>query len=125
MKYIKAYEKIEDVDYIPQVGDFVICDEQTSNDKELKDFINNTIGECLGSNSKNKDDDNLKLYSVKYDDIPYWQKLQNNFTPYPILRKEGRAPKYYFRNFYRREMKHVSKNKEELEALLAQNKYNL
>ena len=118
MKYIKQYESItDDKQIIPTVGDYVICEEQTSSDKELKEFINNTIGKCDGVKGK-KTEDFLTLYAVKYDDIPYWQKSCNNFT-YDI------KGKYYTRNFYRREIKHISKDRKELETILAAKKYNL
>jgi hypothetical protein len=114
MKYIKTYEKIiEDIDYVPQRGDFVICEETVNNrDEELKDFLAHTIGEYMFPARS----ENPRLHSVKYDDIPYWEKSKYNFT------KKG---KFYMRNFYRREIKYISKKKADLEEILALKKYNL
>jgi len=118
MKYIKKYETItDDIKIEPQVGDYVICEEQTNQGKELNDFINNTIG--IFNGKVNQTTENiLILYSVKYKDIPHGQKSGSNFTYFV-------KGNYYTRNFYRREIKHISKDKKELEAILAAKKYNL
>lgn len=106
MKYLKKYEKNDNV---PQVGDYVICEEEYLNDKYIKlyQFIKNNIGIIYKYNP------NEYEYVVEYKNIP--SDLNLYFQHY----KKG------CRIMGKKEIIAWSKNKKDLEIELISNKYNL
>jgi len=102
MKHLKTYEMIEEE---PQIGDWVVCKDQSPAipDKEA-DFISSNIGKI----SKFNGSDTYFHYIVYYKDS------ENN--------------RYFVgheRKMNRKEIIYHSKNKEDCEAFLAMNRYNL
>jgi len=106
--YIKTFEKINIGS--PKKGDWVICNEESN----LKNFLNNNIGFCYGY----KERDEYK-YRVGYpDNIP--RNFENKFN-----RTLYNGENLMARIFSKSEILYWSKDKNELEAILASNKYNL
>jgi len=114
MKYIKKFESVG----VPQIGDYVACDEKLfdNNNKEdinIYNFISNTIG-CItdiekgGSYYDSFGNKVNIIYIVKYDKYP-------------------KGLSSYFDNlfFSEYEVKFWSKNKEDVEVYLSGKKYNL
>lgn len=104
MKHLKTYES-ESTE--PQIGDFVICEEDTSYDasKQVNDLINNVIGEIV--NISPLSDNPYKVYF-------YFDKPINNH----LFVKNCR-------HFKLIEIKSFSPDKEFIEAQLSANKYNI
>jgi hypothetical protein len=106
MKYIKTYEEVYSFTYDidtdpPKIGDYVIM-RSTANNNELKQFIENSVGQII-----EEDGDEI---TIDFSDIP--EKLKQYF----IL---STRPYHY------KLLQYWSDNKEELEEILAQKKYNL
>jgi len=70
MKYIKAYESIENE---PQVGDYVMCYHKGTEPTQISDFLANNIGQI----SKIVDE-YPPLYYVHYENIPDKLKFRDN-----------------------------------------------
>lgn len=102
MKHLKPYIKRED---IPRVGDYVIC--HTEDNTEDKELINNSVGYFDRMFSS--------YYVITYDKK---QKKKQWDSMYKDLDKISHYAYHY-------EIIHWSKNKEELEAILNANKFNL
>ena len=102
----KLYESINEDK--PEIGDYVICEDSTNGDKNLLEFENTHIGRIFA------DDHPLEEwnYLVKYENFPF--SLRSFFT----FSENSRA-------FSLSEIKHWSKNKEDLEHVLNAKKYNL
>jgi len=101
MKHIKLFEEINQNvigswTLAPEVGDYVICD--STNFDLLKNLVKNNIGKLIQIEKVTRDDDN---YYIKYTEI------ENDIV------------------FWRSEILYWSKDKEELEAILTAQKYNL
>ena len=114
MKHIKPYTlMIEDAHTEPQIDDYVILntDQTYFITKKIKKFINNKIGQIIKIiNYKTLSPD----FIVKYDNIPpslYDQTYDKNNNSF-IFENIGC-------------ILYISKDKEQLEALLQANKYNL
>ena len=116
MKYLKKFENIKKS---LNLGDYVICEETPSSGfekqrfKDIIEFERTNIGKYVKSingNGKFK-------YAIYYDDIP--QEFKDKF-----FMKEGDIDKYC-RVMSRKEIIHISKNKEELEAMINANKFNI
>ena len=104
MKYLKTYEKINE----PQVGDYVICDEKMYDKVNI--FLNNNVGQLI---SRDPDEYGFKDeydYIVKYENVPL--DIKDYFLS-------------NVRSFGREEIIEFSSNKEDLEAILDANKYNI
>jgi len=98
MKYIKLFENLSN----PEVGDYAICKFEFSPD--VNKFLQNNVG---------------KIVSVTGFPSPYVVEFENatkKLSPYIM---DGR------KWFDRDDIIKWSKNKEELEAILITNKYNL
>ena len=95
MKYIRTYEDVdEDVD-VPQIGDYVICED----DDTISFPIENYIGEIV--DIENSVISNDIFYKIEYKDLEDW---------------------WYF---YFKDILHFSSNKKDLEMYVNANKYNL
>jgi len=108
MRYIKTYEEI---DYGPEVGDYVVCKDNLLIDDRDYNYINflaNNIGKL----------DSIKIgakklyYFVTYENVP-----DNIDKDYFV--------KGYTISIDRKEIVFYSKNMENCETYLAANKYNL
>ena len=111
MKHLKYFEYRKTGN--PKIGDYVICDEYEPEDVHFNDFnelVNNEVGEIIDINGNNSDD----RYVVRFDNIP--ETIGAGF----LDRDYDSAIR-----FLRSEIKYFSKNKSELEAIFAANKYNL
>lgn len=106
MKYIKTYEEIN-IDK-PQIGDYVILDKTFD-----AEFCSNNIGQII------KADPEVSVYfSELYGDHDYIVKYENM----PKEPEEFIGDKTFTSFEW---ILYWSKNKEELEAILASSKYNL
>jgi len=111
MKYIKTYESV----FIPnpgdpQIGDYVICIDKTTDDERLVNFINTHIGKIVISDRPMQEYD----YIVQYDNIP------EIFICHEFDFNDHTA-----RPMYKDEILYFSPDKKEMEIILQQNKYNL
>ena len=126
MKHLKTYESIKD-NIDPQVGDYVICNEDRDNignsqtDEDFKivaDIVKNNIGQCIEIFQG--------IYYIKYDDnildnIDNIKKFKPYFDHTHIENKTGEN----IRRMNREEIISFSPNKETLETIMSANKYNL
>jgi hypothetical protein len=112
MKYLKTYEEIDiqkEYEKIkgPQVGDYVIA----FNDRYENGSLQGILSQIIGRISEIK----FGYYSVEYDpkDFLFQDMIKvNQNEPFgTLVNKE--------------DIKHYSKNKEDLELILKANKYNL
>ena len=115
MKYIKTFENSNNR---LDLGDYVICKEIPDMfDKEklynVIKFEENRVGRYI----KNKKNNGKFRYEVTYDDIP--DKFKNFYF---IIDHELHL---YTRPMSRTEIIYNSKNKEELEAIIAAKKFNI
>lgn len=107
MKHLKHYEKYHYENINAQIGDYVIIDPYT-HPKEVENWILNNIGQII-------DIENYDTYIVKYENIPTgWEDHFSYNDEQKNIRKTQKSG-----------IKHISKNKEELELIISQNKYNL
>lgn len=113
MEHLKLYETFISnyKNPLPKVGQYVIMDATSSSNSTFKNFVENNIGEIVG----------LRKYfhltpdiRVEYENIP--ESL--------ILITDNRDGKSIFFN-YIEDIKYISDDREELEAILASKKYNL
>ena len=102
MKHIKKYNRK------PEIGDYVLCSENDKNDDDLNIFIDNNIGKII--NIMPATNNTMEYYYVVYNKVP--ANIDRIFV------NDGR-------NMWLSEIKCWSKDKEELEAILNSNKYNL
>lgn len=125
MKYLKYFESIEKY---PEIGDYVICKDNESEDKdendiEFENFLNHSVGMILDSN---KEKNNFfKTITGK--------RFENYSIPIYLIQFENELPEFikepdFPENsliFDENEIVVFSKNKDELEILLSAKKYNL
>lgn len=97
LKHLRTFELNK-----PQIGDYVIMS-SGSNSYEIKNFIENNIG---------------RIADISYDRYYLYVRYEN--VPITIKNIFGRA-----RQFNESNVVHISKNEEDLKAIIAQNKYNL
>jgi nitrogen regulatory protein PII-like uncharacterized protein len=102
MKHIKKYK------HKPEIGDYVLCSENDKSNDDLNIFIDNNIGKIINIISATKN--TMEYYYVVYNKVP--ANIDGIFV------NDGR-------NMWLSEIKYWSKDKEELEAILQVNKYNL
>ena len=120
MKYLKTYEK--KIQLNPQVGDYVICNEDEEeykssyntpdilySDNLCTNFINSNIGKCIFINTNVGG----AYYYIQYENIPteikdYFKMLHENT-----------------RRMMRNEIIYFSSNKEDLEPYINAIKYNI
>ena len=118
MKHLKTFENINE----PQVGDYVICYEDTI-DYNLKSFISNNIGTIYKINkiyvNKNK---NLECpYIIEYEN----EKIPNNISISFSIFDDSNIAKRNKRNMREEEIIFFSKYKKDVEAYMQANKYNI
>jgi len=116
MKYIKMFENLNEL----QVGDYVACEDTRDYSRNkyygnemgniLKKFIYNNVGEYF-SIDKDVNYSNPYYILVKYDNVP--KELKRYF-------KKNKTR--YIQEY---DIKFWSKNKEDVEAYIAEKKYNL
>jgi len=125
MKYIKTYEKASK----PEIGDYVVCNDQTHITEDIKTFIDTNVGQIIGYEKylqSGRLSDNP--YCIKYENVP--KKLSNGLD-FDNDKKNAKLIKYELkpgeavRYFNKHEFVYISKDKEELEASLMAKKYNL
>jgi len=106
MKYLKTFESIDE----PKEGDYIIA--KLPNHLAYKDtaeiFCHNNIGQIIGIIYNNID---KPIYKVKYENVPAGLKISN-------LNNN-------IRGFFKKDFELWSKDKEELEAMIAAKKYNI
>lgn len=111
MKHIKLYENFNE---LPEIGDYVLVDITDAN-KEYQNFINDNIGRIIFINNP----DDWILY-LEYENIP--KNIRHMFS-HSAPGKQNLTS--YVTVLHVNDIKHFSKNKENLEAILASKKYNL
>jgi len=104
MKYLKTFENIENV---PQVGDWIIAKDAFDIDI-VNDYLNNNIG-LVYKKTYSNNDQYVKYFNIPTEIKHYFKDGDNNDTMF-ISKKEIFA---------------FSSNKKELESILAAKKYNL
>ena len=112
MKHLKYFEYRKTGN--PKIVDYVICYEYRSDDSHFDNYnrlMNSEVGELIDIDTRNGHNDK---YVVRFDNIP--ETIGTGF----LDRDYDSAIK-----FLRSEIKYFSKNKSELEAIFAANKYNL
>jgi len=116
MKYLKTFENIKKS---LNLGDYVICEEIPSNGLEKRNFKDVIEFERynIGKYVKSINGNGKFKYAIYYDNIP--QKFKDKF-----FMREGDIDKYC-RVMSRKEIIFNSKNKEELEAIINANKFNI
>ena len=102
MKYIKTFENAEKT---PQLGDFVICKCLYGADR-LNNFLENRIGQCVGFGYLDN------IYKIRYEDVPFHINL--DYFDFKNVRAMRRTEIIAF-----------SSNKNDIEAIIQSNKYNL
>lgn len=118
MKYIKTYEDLKKI----EIGDYVICDEEISDDA-LVDFLATNVGQIVDFRNEFTVDNLSSDYDVgydyyifvKYDDVDIIGKENFNY--------HNKIPNC--RIFSENEIIYNSKDREDCEAFLMSNKYNL
>lgn len=113
MKHIKSYENINDDN--PQIGDYVICEEQNAmiNYSKLNNFFKNNPGKI-----KNITDHDINNYVIEFYNVP--KDLYISY--FDIVQGEENL---YTRPMSRNELIVFSKNIKDLEFKLSAKKYNL
>lgn len=113
MKYIKTYDSINNE---PQIGDYVVCEDpgmEREGHEEMYDFITTNIGQITNI----ADGKSNPLYYIHYNNVPDKLKFENNINSSSyILDQEP---------YRRKNITMWSKNKEDLEIKIQQNKFNL
>ena len=102
MKYLKTFEQNSNE---PEPGDYVICEDSGTFTGELDEFIKNHVGQFIQMDAVGD------FYIIRYENIPNYLKGGFYYNDCTIME--------------RHEIKHWSKNKEDLEIILSLNKYNL
>ena len=115
MKHLRHFESIKDLKELekeqlkPKIGDYVICHEtgyanmggdRRIGQESIENFIDTHIGKIKG----------IDTFSQFPYEVEYEEKLPTNT---------------HYRLFRRKEIVYISQDKEELEAYLSANKYNL
>jgi len=111
MKHLKYYKHSTEDKHTksPQINDYVICTDDTFSDKTsptgiaLDEFLKNNIGIVIKPYKQ--------TYEVRYNYIP--NNVKNYFSMNNI------------RSFYPKEILYFSDDKEKLEQIILNNKYNL
>jgi len=111
MKYIKKFENIKDE---PKVGDYVLMKSSMQN-KEMTDFIDNTIGKIIKIEIKY----HFNTVSVEYEDIPMEIASLFGYENYNLNHNIG------FREFLYSSIIDYSENKEDLEYKIKAKNFNL
>jgi len=113
MKYIRTFENINENK--PQIGNYVILKNFSPVFRELRSFLENNIGEIISIITMNKIDE----IEVEYNNVP--ENLQSHFI-------STDAQNRGIKNIRKTSISaviHHSKNKEELEQIILNNKFNI
>jgi len=114
MKHLKSYENLTNNTKL-QIGDYVICKEiftaMSPDEWQLQEFINNNIGQVVYL-----DIEKNYPYYIEYKNIP--NCLNKYFSDGDDIHTKFRGMKLY-------EIIYWSPNIEDLEPIIAANKYNL
>jgi hypothetical protein len=114
MKYIKLFEDINQDE--PQIGDYVIAELKHNEYPALiRSFINNNIGMYI-----HNDRSDVLPILVKYVNIP--ENVDDDEYCFNDYNKNTQTGTWYFN---KEQLKYWSKNKEDLEIMISQMKYNL
>jgi len=116
MKYLKKYEEVSDN---LQIGDYVICVCTSFTDGKIKKFIDTNIGKYVRYITNIKDVVDDFRYAIEYDNVPPELYRYSDIFSY-----ESGIENICLR-VSRNEIIEYSKNKEDLEAIINANKYNL
>ena len=108
----KIFEEINDGK--PQVGDYVICEEENFNKNPVKKYVNENIGKIIKIHSPNS----ILWFLIEYD-------IDFITCGFDIDKFQLEEDPIGCRNMNRDEIKYWSKDKEELESILSAKKYNL
>lgn len=116
MKYIKAFENTN-----LQIGDYVICDESgTGTSDEIIDFLKNNIGQFIRFREDNDSYFSPEcIYLVQYKDVPD-DIIEEDFDHGGLYWKDENS-----RLMKRSEIKYWSKNKEDINQFILNNKFNI
>ena len=116
MKHLKLYElyTLQDQPRDPSIGDYVLI-RSTCAKKDIVDYVAENIGQISDIRKENNFD---KHITVLYDNLPEYLKKYDTFEYSEKYKKFGRS-------FAISQITNISNNKENLEKILIQNKYNL
>lgn len=132
MKHLKIWDNYHDV---PQIGDYVICqDEHTSSspiDIRINEFTSSTIGkyvhhiksEEIGESPWNSS----YRFVVKFEDLPNDIIQSVSFRDSQQMNKTGlfNYSNGYYRGYSRNEITYFSSDRSELEIIIDAKKYNI
>jgi len=107
MKHVKHFN--------PEIGDYVICEDNTYLPEGVQEFIENSVGEIVHIETGKVENP----YCVKFKDIPK-EYLYDDVFRYSDAVKISNC-----RWFKLREIKFHSRNEEELRSMLDSKKYNI
>ena len=98
----------------PEIGDYVICEEESINNTDVKNYTENNIGKIVDNLFYGGDCNFLVKYNIDFKTTKFRkERFQLDFHP------EG------CRIMKNEEIEYWSKDKEQLEAILAIKKYNV
>jgi hypothetical protein len=124
MKYLKFFEKINEGE--PEVDNYVLVNINNHNGEIWQNYINNSIGKVI---KKNYNQYIVNLYIVEYSLTDYIidtflrQAEIDTVQKYITVNDDGNN--VINMHFTTKEITKWSKDKNELEAILVQKKYNL
>ena len=112
---ITKFKIFESINEQPQIGDYVIVDNSDEDDGEnnIWNYFNNSVGKFIDIV------DYTKSHVIEYT---LTEDLYKKYMPYIMHKNKNNT---ITSNFELKQIKYWSKNKEELEVLLASKKYNL
>lgn len=116
MNHIKEFENINE----PKIGDYVISDFNFYN-QDWKNYIDNKIGvvKSVRAGTKRRIQYIITKYEIENYIFENWSKKEKKCI------KKINGKNYIDMYFELSEIKYLSSNKKELEAILFANKYNL
>jgi len=104
MKHLDTFKERPKLE--PIVGNYVLCEEKSDRNPELRNFIKNNIGKII-----NFDGGKSSLYTIEYENIPNNLKIASFTADTRLMDRD--------------EIIHFSRDKNFLQTLLDANKYNL
>jgi len=114
----KLYESINQDS--PEIGDYIVCKGKLNGLGDFYNFVNDKIGQIISINVQDKHNNpHLINYKVDYGEIPnkLYRFIFNIYLP-----NRGRVETL---NLDTTEIVYWSKNKSELETIIAANKFNI
>ena len=120
MKYIKKIESMSETTDKLRVGDYVIADFEFDYNPIWGEYISNTIGKAIRVGEKTYKDTIMSPgIHVKY---PIGSKIYNIIAHKTLVKKDKNGKMYIIMAFNPEQILYFSKNKKELEAMLAAKK---